>query len=227
MTTRPAPRIPVLVAGCAILLLTGNVMPAAAEESPSPLHEDAGRDAKLRERLPGAKTLRLVKVVRWPERTPGPCTADFGVEKDESRIDVSYRIDGRQQKLDSVGFSRLAKEGWLAAYRTPAGVGIEKTADFESIDLTARETLVCKCFDGERERSTHAVVLRLRWSAGEIPAVSAGVDRGGKLDGMKPAITVGRLVTYEFPVAEAFPGDRAGTCGGKIQLTLLIDPPML
>jgi hypothetical protein len=191
------------------------------------LHEDTGRDAKLRERLPGAKVLRLVKLVRWPERTPGPCTADFGVEKNESRMDVSYRVDGKQQKLESVSFSRLAKEGWLTAYRTPAGVGIERAGDFEAIDLTARETLVCQCFDRKRERSTHPVVLRLRWSAGEIPAVSAGVDHDGKLDGIKPAITVGRLVTYEFPIAEAFPGDRAGTCGGKIQLTLLIDPPML
>lgn len=180
----------------------------------------------LRERLPGVKRLSLVKLLRWTEQTPGPCTADFAASEGAGRIDLDYETDEEKRSLHSAELSSLTASGWDPAYRAPSGVGFEKLAPFRSIDLTLRQTLECRCFGGSRPVASYPTVLRFRWNQGSLPEASAAIERGGKADGLRSAITAGRLVTYEFPISASFPPGQAGSCDAHLAVTVLVEPPI-
>jgi hypothetical protein len=170
------------------------------------------------------RSVSLVKLLRWTERTPGPCTADFSVEEASARIDAEWETDEEKRSLRSADLSALPENGWTPAYRTPNGVGFEKLARFRSIDLTLRQTLECRCFGGARPVARYPTVLRFRWTEERLPELSASVERDGKTEGLRPALVAGRLVTYEFPVSARFPEGHAGSCDAHLAVTLLVDP---
>ena len=215
----------VLVAAmlCTRLLGAG----AAADEDDGSVAVPSGAEieAKTRERFPGVRSLSLVKILRWPERSPGPCTADFEAGEGETRIDASWSAADGAATVRGGNLAALAGHGWTTAYRSPAGVGLEKIADFEEIDLTFHQTLVCRCFGAGREVERHPTRLRLRWAKGSLPEVSASIG-ADPAEGLRPSITAGRLVTYDFAMARAFPGGR-GSCGGHLAVTLLVEPAIL
>jgi hypothetical protein len=165
-------------------------------------------------------------VVRWASRTPGPCTADFAAEPDATRIDLAYETQEEQRSLRGVGVEGLTGSGWTLAYRTPAGIGFDRVADFRAIDLTMRQVLECRCFGAKRALATYPTTLRFRWSTGKLPEVSAAVERDGKTEGLTAAMTAGHLVTYAFSADQRFPDDRPGACTAHLELTALVDPPI-
>jgi hypothetical protein len=59
-----------------------------------------------------------------------------------------------------------------------------------------------------------------------MPEVSAATELDGKRKGLLPAFAPGSLLSYEFPAHAGYPGGRAGTCGGRLSVSLLATPPM-
>ena len=120
----------------------------------------------------------------------------------------------------------LGAGAWIPAYRTPAGVGLEKSAAFRAIDLRIRQTLECRCFGGERPVVRYPVEMRFRWRKGALPAASASVERGDRAETLPVALSVGRLLVYEFRLAESFPAGNAGVCGGRLVVAAVVEPPV-
>ncbi|MGH7856802.1 MAG: hypothetical protein ACREQY_05680, partial [Candidatus Binatia bacterium] len=157
---------------------------------------------------------------------PGPCTADFAVGAGATRIDLVEETDRGTRRLQGVDLDALGAAGWIPAYRTPAGVGLEKSAVFRAIDLRIAQTLECRCFGGERPVARHPVEMRFRWRKGSLPAASASVTRGERAETLPVAFTVGRLLVYEFRLAESFPAGNAGVCGGRLVVATVVEPPV-
>lgn len=186
-------------------------------------HEE--RERHLAERFPGAKQLDLVKIVTWSEPRAGACWSEAPA-LDRAKIDVRYDVGGGERHATSL--AELAKQEWTQVYRSPEGAGFERRARFRSIVLDLAGDLVCACApSGAVQQETIPVELQLLWSEGKMPAVGAKVARGSRSTGLTPAITVGSLVTYDFPVTAAFPGGAPGFCGAHLALTVLVDPPIL
>jgi len=182
--------------------------------------------AHLKERLPGVESISLVKWQRIPERTPGPCTADFAAGAGATRIDLVEEVGVESRRLRGVDLDALMTEGWIPAYRTPAGVGLEKSAAFRRIDFRVEQTLECRCFGGERPVARYPVEVRFRWRKGALPAASASVTRGGRVETLPVGFTAGRLLVYEFRLAESFPAGNEGVCGGRLFVAAVVEPPI-
>lgn len=182
--------------------------------------------AHLAERLPGVRSVSLLRLVRWAERTPGPCTADFAVGEGAARLDLEVETGAGKSSFHGAGLEALIAAGWTLAYRSPAGVGADRVDDFRSFDLTMRQTLECRCFGAERTATTYPTTLRFRWSAGKPLEASAAVERDGRTEALRPALTVGHLVTYAFAADEAFPKGRAGTCSAHLEASAVVEPPL-
>jgi hypothetical protein len=217
------------------LLLVGCGTRAAPTGSPAPAEKPQPRSAApggealaagLKNRLPGERSLSLLRVMRWASRTPGPCTADFAPGAGDTAIDLAYETKDEKRSLRDAGIEALTSSGWTVAYRTPAGIGFDLPADFRSIDLSMRQKLECRCFGAKRAVAAYPTSLRFRWSEGKLPEASAAVERDGRSEGLRVAVTAGHLLTYAFEADEAFPGGRAGKCSAHLEVSALVDPPL-
>lgn len=202
--------------------------PRTAEDPATRVFDEATRQAALAKRFPGSDRIDLVRVLQWTEDRAGACWSETPPPW-ENRIDVRYEVAGAKEKIAS-GIRELKEQGWLGLYRTPNGSGFERRAEFRSIDLTVSTEVRCRCSIGAKatvEEKKRPLRLRFRWQGkGKMPEVSAAIERNGKTEGLPVALAPGHLMSYEFAVADSFPGERAGKCGSTIALSLLSDPPM-
>jgi hypothetical protein len=199
------------------------------EERPTPVLDDAERQRLTKQRFPGASELELVRVVFWPEERSGVCWTEID-PAGKMPLEVRYTVGADGKEKSGSSFRELREQGWLGIYRTPAGTGFERRADFRMVDLTVTPEFRCRCFATEKaEEGSHIPVrVRFRWKGpGNMPEVSARAGERAGATGLKAGFSTGNLFTYEFPVVGSFPDDRPGRCGGNIVLSLLLQPPML
>jgi hypothetical protein len=201
--------------------------PKKSDDEPTKIFDEATRRAVLAKRFPGASSVDLVRVLQWTEDPSGACWTESPPPW-EMKIEASYVAE--RKSLTAASLEDLKKQGWLGLYRSPNGMGFERRASFQSIDLTVDTGFTCRCITGGAaapEELTVPLRLRFRWQGkGKMPEVSAAVERGGKKEGLPVAFAPGHLMTYEFAVVDTFPGERAGKCGGTMGLSLLSTPPM-
>ncbi|MGH7859834.1 MAG: hypothetical protein ACREQY_21105 [Candidatus Binatia bacterium] len=196
-------------------------------EAPKP-DDPAARKRHLAERFPGVAKLDLVKVMVWPEPRRGVCWSEMTpIAKTPVTVRSSEHGGTRRE---ASGVADLAAQGWTKVYRAPQGEGVERRTSFDGVDLTLETELRCRCaptttetLEGDRR----AVRLRLEWSKGKMPAISARETRDGRATGLTPAVTVGALANYEFSLRASFPGGHHGVCGAHVAVSLLVDPPIL
>jgi hypothetical protein len=218
-----------LLAACAAISLRG----PADEAAEKPLKDfERTADPTLRakhlaERFPGIGRIDLVKTLVWAGPRRGACWSEVP-SADRTGIDATYRLEGLWTKTEAARSSaELLARGWTKIYRSPRGEGFERRARFRSIDLALDSELACRCAPkGQVSEERIPMTLRFRWEKGKMPEVSASLAKDGKRKGLVPAITAGRLVTYQFPARAEFPGGAPG-CGANLALTLLLEPPIL
>ncbi|MGH7899709.1 MAG: hypothetical protein ACREQQ_17270 [Candidatus Binatia bacterium] len=203
--------------------------PREGEEEPTKVFDEATRRAALEKRFPGSQSVDLVRVLTWTADRAGACWSETPPPW-EIGIKVRYDVAESRGETAAAGIKELREQGWLALYRTPNGSGFERRGEFRSIDLTMDTEFRCRCSVGTVgavEEKKLPTTLRFRWQGkGRMPEVSAAVTRGGKKEGLPVAFAPGHLMSYEFPVVDTFPAERAGKCGGTVALSLLSTPPM-
>jgi len=227
MKVASAAALCLLAVGCALRPSSRAPVDTSAEHE-SRSHAPGGEAlaAHLEKRLPGERSLSLLRVVRWASRTPGPCTADFAAGTGATAIDLAFETQDDKRSLREASIEDLTSSGWTVAYRTPAGIGFDLPADFRSIDLSMRQTLECRCFGAKGAAVSYPTTLRFRWSEGKIPEASAAVERDGKAEGLPVAVTAGHLLTYAFTADQPFPAGRPGKCTAHLEVSALVDPPL-
>ena len=231
-----------LLAACGSLPLLGRKPPAEApvrdvarteprkgDDPATQVFDEATRRASLEKRFPGSERIDLVRVLEWTADRAGACWSETPPPW-ETGIDARYEVAGERGANAATGIKELRQQGWLGLYRAPNGSGFERRAEFRSIDLTVTSELRCRCSVGtvgKIDEKKLPLSFRFRWQGkGKMPEVSAAVERGGKQEGLPVAFAPGHLMSYEFAIAESFPGEHAGKCGATIALSLLSTPPM-
>jgi hypothetical protein len=184
------------------------------------------RERLLAERFPGVERLEALEVAVWPHARSGACWSELD-RLDAAQIDVTWKAEEGEDR-HARSLPELLSERWIRIYRSPAGEGFERTGRLDSLDVALRTTLRCLCAPRDTIESGDLLplTLRVRWSEGKHPELSAVATRDGKRDGLVPAMRVGRLVSWEFPAEGRFPARRHGNCGATIGVTMLIDPPL-
>jgi hypothetical protein len=188
------------------------------------------RARNLAKRFPGVRKIDLVKVVISTRERRGPCWTDVS-STEETGIEASYAIEGETNGRRATSPADLEAQGWRRVYRTPEGKGFELRAPFRSVDLTLDTGFTCVCSRTEPtaardllEGDRRSVRLRLRWTAGSMPEVSARTTNGTGASGLRPTLTSGDLFGWEFETEAPYPGRNVGRCGVRIDLGLLLDP---
>jgi hypothetical protein len=163
--------------------------------------DPAVRAKHLAERFPGVERIDFVQLLAWVEPRHGPCWSELSPVH-RTPVTVRYALRGWNPFARSdhaEGLEELVARGWTPIYRAPQGDAVEE--------------------------STSDMSLRFRWQRGKM--LEASATGGARRTGISPAITAGRLVTYDFAAEGSFPGGKAGSCGAHVALTLLIEPPLL
>jgi hypothetical protein len=186
------------------------------------------RERDQAKRFPGVEAIDLVKVVIAPLERSGPCWTAVS-SSDETTIEAHYVLAEDDEDRSASSFADLDRQGWQGVYRSPSGIGFERRASFRSVDLAATTALTCSCAtrDGTRRGDRRAVTLRVRWSEGEMPAVSTTSRDGGAGESLRPTLTSGSLFGWEFTDERKFPDGYQGRCGVRVDLYVLATPPVL
>jgi hypothetical protein len=199
------------------------------DDDPGPL----GVDPRVRERneatrFPGVRKVGLVKVLISPLDRTGPCWTSLATAKD-TRIRLEEALDADSGNRALTGIAALVEDGWRLVYRTPGGLGFERRADFRSIDLAVESEALCRCSaaDGTIDGDRQDVSLRLRWTSGAMPEVSAKAAVDGEARGLRPALAPGALAGWEFVAARKLPAAFVGRCGARLELFLVTEPAVL
>lgn len=185
------------------------------------------REQHLKQRFPGLDHLRLVKVVISAHDRAGPCWTAVSPLR-ESGLELEYARENDSKERSLSGTAALGEHGGQAVYRTPEGRGFELTGPFRSIDLAVDTSFGCRCStrDGVLEGDDRSLTLRLRWSKGAMPEVSAAASDETRRETLRPRLTSGELFGYEFETGSPFPEAIRGRCGVRVDLALLVDPPI-
>src|SRR5947209_4072251 len=123
MNVAEAAVLGLLVAGCSVApARRAPLEPRADRESRGGAPGGDALAAHLQSRLPGERSLTLLRVVTWASRTPGACTADFAAGPASTAIDLAYETREEQRSLRGAELEALATSGWTLAYRAPAGI---------------------------------------------------------------------------------------------------------
>jgi hypothetical protein len=198
------------------------------DEQPPAVFDPEERRRREKQRFPGLDRLDFVRFLLWPAEPSGPCWSQIDQIRD-MKIEARYEVGGKWRAQQAEGIHELRGQGWLALYRTPAGTGFERKAEFESVDLTIQTAYACKCnLSADDQRETRLPVrLRFRWTGkGALPEASGRIVRDGKTVGLPMGIAPGRLTEYEFSVREAYPFPQPARCGGTMSVQIFGEPPM-